>query len=138
MEELMDAQQKSTDNKYKILWLVISTIIGLIVWNLPTPAGLSLEGHKLLSLLAALIILFVKEIVPLPIAMASAGAMIVLLRIGKLEQVWSSYANSVVIFVIGCMMLANIADHVGLTDRIGKFLIAKFGDNLLNFLFFRV
>jgi len=65
--------------------------------------------------------------------MASAGALLVLFGVGELDQVWSSYANSVVIFVISCLMLANIADHVGLTDRIGKFLLANFGDNLLKF-----
>ncbi len=132
----MDTQQKPIYNKSKILWLVISIIIGFIVWNLPTPNGLSIEGHKLISLLASLIIIFAKEIVALPITMASAGAMIILLRIGELDQVWSSYANSVVIFVIACLMLANIADHVGLTDRIGKFLLSKFGSNLLKFSFF--
>ncbi|MFP4457409.1 MAG: SLC13 family permease [Clostridia bacterium] len=137
MADLIDTtQEPKSSNKSKLLWLIITILMGLFIWKLPTPTGLPVAGHKLLALLASLIILFIKEIIPLPITMATAGAMLVLFGIGELDQVWSSYANSVVIFVIACLMLANIADHVGLTDRIGKFLLAKFGDNLLKFSLF--
>jgi len=136
MGKLIDLYQEKPETVLRVFWLIIAVGVGLIVWKLPISSELPVAGHKLLALLATLVILFVKEVVPLPLAMAFTGAMLVLLEIGSLDQVWSAYANPVVIFVIACLMLGHIADHIGLTNRIGKFLLARFGNNLLKFSLF--
>ena len=122
-------------NKTQI-WIIIAVCAALFVWLLPTPEGLTAEGHRFLALLISLIILFLTEALPLPVTMGGAGAMIIMLRIGELEQVWEAYAHPVVFFVIGCLMLANIAEQVGLTRRLGNLLLKYCGNNVVKFSFF--
>ncbi len=118
------------------LWIILSVLIGFIIWSFPTPEGLTIEGHKFLALLASLIVLFVKEMIPLPITMAAAASFIVLLNISEINFVFSAFADPVVFFVLGCLMLANIADHVGLTNRLGNFLLKHCGNNVVTYSFF--
>ncbi len=117
------------------IWIIIALLVGIIVWLLPAPEGLPVEGHRFLSLLAAMIILFLTEAIPLPVTMGWGGAMIILLGIGEVEQVWTSFAHPTVFFVIGCLMLANIAEQVGLTKRLGNILISFSGSNVIRFSF---
>jgi len=140
MDETVKTIVKKENDKLKFTkkhtWIITAMLAGLIVWFLPNPEGLSIVGHRFLSLLVTLIILFLKEALPLPVTMGGAGAMIVLLRIGELQQVWTAYAHPVVFFVIGCLMLANIAEQVGLTRRLGNFLLKHCGNNVVKFSFF--
>ncbi len=140
MDETAKTIVKKDQNKLeftkKHIWLIIAILAGVIVWLLPNPEGLSVEGHRFLSLLVTLIILFLTEALPLPVTMGGVGAMIVLFNIGELQQVWTAYAHPVVFFVIGCLMLANIAEQVGLTRRLGGFLLKHCSNNVVKFSFF--
>ncbi len=135
-ENLAGRGRKFTGLGKKQLWIVFALLVGLIsFYGFSTPAGLSVEGHRFLALLSGLIILFITEALPLPITMGGAGALIILFGIGETEQVWTSYAHPVVFFVIGCLMLANIAEQVGLTRRLGNFLLKNSSTNVVKFSF---
>lgn len=122
------------DNK-KYLWLAVAAAVGIGVWSLPTPAGLSENGHLYLALLAALLVMFLTEPISLPMVMATSGVGLVLLKIGTAGEVWAGYANPVVFFVIGCLMVAIVAENVGLTDRLGRAILRLTGTNVVRFSF---
>ncbi len=131
-----ELEKETSTSKRRTAIIVGAVLVGFIVWLLPTPVGLSPEGHRFLSLLVFLIIMFLTEAIPLPVTMAGAGAGLILMGIGEVGSVWTAYAHPVVFFVIGCLMLANIAEQVGLTRRLGNILLRRCGNNVVKFSFF--
>ncbi|MCK8825580.1 SLC13 family permease [Fuchsiella alkaliacetigena] len=134
--EVSEEEETELAESKRGFWLLIALLVGIAVWLLPRPSGLAVQGHKYLALLAALIVLFVTEAFPLPVVMGGAGGALILFEIGELEQVWTSYAHPVVFFVLGCLMLANIAEKVGLTKRLSNILLRYCGTNVVRFSFF--
>lgn len=118
-----------------LLMIALAVGVGVAVWALPTPEGLSEKGHTYLALLSALLIMFLTEPIPLPMVMASSGLAMVILGIEKVKVVWANYANPTVFFVIGCLMIAIIAEHVGLTERLGRLILRHTGTNVIRFSF---
>lgn len=119
----------------RIIWLLVAATVGLVIALLPTPEGLSPEGHLYLALLAALLIMFLTEPIPLPAVMVCSGLGLVFLGIGCSREVFPLYGHRVVFFILGCLMLAVIAEKVGLTDRLGKALLRMAGTNVIRFSF---
>jgi sodium-dependent dicarboxylate transporter 2/3/5 len=117
------------------LMLLSALAVGVIVYSLPTPDALPQTGHLYLALLAGLLILFLTEPVPLPLVMVISGMGMILLGIGDAKDVWAGYANPVVFFILGCLMLAIIAEKVGLTDRLGRYILGFAGTNVVKFSF---
>ncbi len=79
--------------------------------------------------------MFLTEPIPLPFVMVFSGLSLILLGIGERAIVWSGYAHSVVFFILGCLMIAIVAEHAGLTVRLGKFFLKVAGTNVLRFSF---
>ncbi|MBU4532395.1 MAG: DASS family sodium-coupled anion symporter [Eubacteriales bacterium] len=119
----------------RLMLICVSVFVGIAIFMLPTPAGLSETGHMYLALLAALLIMFLTEPVPLPIVMVISGISLIVFGIGETRAVWAGYAHPVVFFVLGCLMVAIVAESVGLTDRLGRFILRYTGTNVIRFSF---
>ncbi len=119
----------------QIGWFGLALAAGGLVWALPAPEGLRAVGHRYLALLTSLVVMFVTEPVPLPLIMAAGGCGLALLGIGTPERIWTAYAHPVVFFVLGCLMMANVAERVGLTRRLGRLLVRHCGTNVVKFSF---
>lgn len=118
-----------------LLLVLVSVAVGVVVYLLPTPEGLAPQGHAYLAMLAALLIMFLTEPLPLPLVMVISGLSMILLGIGTHGEVWAAYAHPVVFFILGCLMVAVVAEKVGLTDRLGKFILRHSGTNVVRFSF---
>ncbi len=134
-EASVEAQSQSQSLQKRLLWIGVAAAIGIFVYSLPTPAGLSAKGHIYLALLSALLVMFLTEPLPLPMVMTVSGIGLITFNIGDAKTVWTGYANPVVFFVLGCLMIAIVAEHVGLTDRLGNFLLRLTGTNVVKFSF---
>lgn len=119
----------------RVMCVIAAFALGFAVYMLPAPEGLSNTGHMYLALLAGLLILFFTEPVPLPLVMVLSGMALILTGIGETREVWAGYAHPVVFFVLGCLMTAIVAEKVGLTDRLGKFILRYTGTNVVKFSF---
>ncbi|MCL0041745.1 DASS family sodium-coupled anion symporter [Peptococcaceae bacterium] len=117
------------------LLILLAVAVGIVIYSLPTPEGLPEIGHLYLALVAALLILFLTEPIPLPLVMVISGIGMIVLGIADREAIWTAYASSVVFFILGCLMLAIIAEEVGLTERFGRFLLKIAGTNVIRFSF---
>lgn len=137
--EVVVAQEKATGPgmtmQKRVLLLLLAAAVGIAVFMLPTPEGLSEKGHMYLALLAALLILFLTEPISLPMVMVTSGLGLMILGIGDVKTVWAGYANPVVFFVLGCLMVAIVSEQVGLTERLGKFILRYAGTNVVRFSF---
>jgi len=63
------AGMKSPNYAYK--WILISLVVGALIWMLPTPEGLSVEAHRFLALLATVVLLWTSEAIPIGVTLSS-------------------------------------------------------------------
>jgi sodium-dependent dicarboxylate transporter 2/3/5 len=115
----------------KVRAVMAAVAVGVLVFLLPRPAGLPQTGHAYLALLVSLLILFVTEPLPLPLIMVLSAVALILFGIGDTNEVWASYANPVVFFVLGCLMIAIVAEKVGLVQRLSRFMLRYAGTNVV-------
>ena len=97
--------------------------------------GLSPKGKRFLAVLAMLVFLFVAEPIPLEITAICIGVFLVIMGIGDVKDVWAPYMNPVVVFVMCCLIFAISLDKVGLTKRLGYFIVKKAGNSVTRFTF---
>ena len=109
--------------------------MGLSKVNVDYVDGLSPKAKRFLSVLAVLVILFVVEPIPLEITAVLIGASLVILGITDVKGAWAPYMHPVVIFIMCCLIFAIALDKVGLTKRLGYYIIKKAGNSVTRFTF---
>lgn len=97
--------------------------------------GLSPVAKRFLAVLAVLVFLFVAEPIPLEITAICIGAFIVIMKIGDASAAWAPYMHPVVVFIMCCLIFAVSLDKVGITKRLGYFIIKRGGNNVTRFTF---
>ena len=108
---------------------------GLSEVNVDYVDGMSPKAKRFLSVLAVLVILFVVEPIPLEITAVLIGASLVMLGITDVKGAWAPYMHPVVIFIMCCLIFAIALDKVGLTKRLGYYIIKKAGNSVTRFTF---
>ena len=92
--------------------------LGLGVWLIPRPENLTPEGHRLLALLIAVVVLWVTEAVPIGVTALAAGAGLILFNIQSSEAAWAPFASPAVMFVLMIIMFGVVLTEVGLANRV--------------------
>ena len=85
---------------------------------MPSPNGLSPEGHRTLIILAVALILIISESIPLPAVAILILIMEVILGIDTADGVASSFMSDAVFFIMGSLMLAVALVNQGLDKRL--------------------
>ncbi|KPA18131.1 anion transporter [Candidatus Magnetomorum sp. HK-1] len=97
--------------------------------------GLSPKGKRFLAMLIVLIFLFVVEPIPLEITAICIGVFLVVLGITDVKNAWAPYMHPVVVFIMCCLIFACALEKVGLTKRLGYYIVRKAGDSVVRFTF---
>jgi sodium-dependent dicarboxylate transporter 2/3/5 len=97
--------------------------------------GLSPMGKRFLAMLVVLIFLFMIEPVPLEITAVCIGVFLVVLQVSSVKEAWAPYMHPVVVFIMCCLIFAISLDKVGLTKRLGYFIIKRAGSSIIKFTF---
>lgn len=134
IEEHAEAAEKST--KSIILSIAIAFAVGIAIALLPTPQGLSSEGHKFLALLATVIILWVAEAIPVGVTALIVGGGLILFKIQPTAKAWEAYASPAVMFVLMIMMFGVILNEAGVAKRILYAILKVAGTNVKKLSFF--
>jgi len=123
-EEVTIPKNKIKDSfKRNIFFILLAFLILLIIYFLPTPDGLSNDGKIMIGVLLVAAILWITE--PIPLAVSGLLIMIIqpLLSIMPPAEVFASFGNQAVFFLIGAFILASAIEKHGLHRRIAlKFL----------------
>ncbi|WP_028573939.1 SLC13 family permease [Desulfonatronovibrio hydrogenovorans] len=128
IEEHPEAPRQS--GKSIIIKCSIAVLLGLLVYALPTPDNLSIEGHRLLALLVTCLILWTTEAIPIGItALCVGGGMIMFDIVGR-NDAWTPYANPAVMFVLMIIMFGVVLNEVGLARRLMYHLLRLAGTNV--------
>jgi sodium-dependent dicarboxylate transporter 2/3/5 len=116
-------------------WLIITFFLSIVLFYLPTPEGLSSEGHRTLIIVIATLILIVSESIPLPAVAILILIMEVTLGVDSPDGVAASFMSDAVFFIMGSLMLAVSIVHQGLDKRLALAIINVTGNKTFNITF---
>ncbi len=92
-------------------WLLIIAILGVLMYQLPYPDGISPSGYRTLILSIIVISLIITEPVPLPGVALLIAVLEVVFHIAPPAEVAKSYMNDSVFFIMGSLMMAVAIIH---------------------------
>ena len=116
-------------------WLIITFFISVVLFYLPTPEGLSSEGHRTLIIVITTLILIISESIPLPAVAIIILIMEVTLGVDSPDGVAASFMSDAVFFIMGSLMLAVSIVHQGLDKRLALAIINVTGNKTLSITF---
>jgi sodium-dependent dicarboxylate transporter 2/3/5 len=104
--------------KSSYVFVLVAFFMVFLSYVLPTPAGLTREGQVMIGILAMAALLWITE--PIPLAVTSLLIMILqpLLGVIPAGDVFASFGNKAVFFLIGAFILAAAIEKHGLHRRI--------------------
>jgi sodium-dependent dicarboxylate transporter 2/3/5 len=136
-------EQFSFDKPLKIdnrpLWLILvdktaryQVLVGLAVLTIiflrfSPPEGLSIEGYRSLVLFGATIFLWISGLLPIAVSALLSMVMLPLLGIMDAKKTYSMFGNEAVFFILGAFILAAAMTGTGLSARLARTMLAKFG-----------
>ena len=106
---------------------VVGLTIGVLL--LPTPEGLSLEGHRALALFVFTGSILALEPAPLPIAALLVPIGQIALSINEARGAFAPFGNPVLFLILGSLFLAEALRKHGLTRRLALYAIIQSGGN---------
>ncbi len=112
--------------KSSYFFMLLAFFIVFLSYVLPTPEGLSHNGQIMIGILIMAAILWVSE--PIPLAVSSLLIMILQPLLGVLPagDVFASFGNKAVFFLIGAFILAAAIEKNGLHRRIALYFLYFF------------
>ena len=99
-------------------WLLLSFLFSVSFFYMPSPDGLSPEGHRTLIIVAVALTLIISESIPLPAVAILILIMEVILGVDTADGVASSFMSDAVFFIMGSLMLAVALVNQGLDKRL--------------------
>lgn len=112
--------------KSSFVFMFLAFFIVFLTYILPTPEGLSQNGQIMIGILIMAAILWVTE--PIPLAVSSLFIMILqpLLGVIPAGDVFASFGNKAVFFLIGAFILAAAIEKHGLHRRLALYFLRFF------------
>lgn len=107
------------------LIIVLALTVGVLL--LPTPEGLTQEGHRALALFVFTGAILALEPAPLPIAALMVPVCQVALGIDQVEGAFAPLGSPVVFLILGSLFLAEALRKHGLTRRLALYAIVRSG-----------
>lgn len=116
-------------NGRDLFFIVVAFSLIPIFYFLPSPSGLSHSGQLMIGILLMAGILWITE--PVPLAITGLLIMIIqpLLGVIPAQEVFSSFGNQAVFFLIGAFILAGAIEKHGIHRRIALKFLSWFGKN---------
>src|SRR5919107_6418674 len=95
---------------------VLASTLFVVLLALPLP-GLTLPAHRLGAVLAAVVILWITEALPLPVTALLGPATCVVLGVAPAREVFAPFADPLMFLFIGAFILARAIFLHGLDRR---------------------
>ncbi|QXD23311.1 anion permease [Opitutia bacterium ISCC 51] len=99
----------------------------LLVFFLPVSDSLSVEGHRLMALSIACLILWVTEAIPIPVTSILAIGGQALVGSATLRQAAGNFISPVFFFVLAMFLFAAVVRETKLDSRFAHWLLSKSG-----------
>lgn len=110
-------------------WFLIAAFVVTVILSLEPPAGLTRSGQEALALLAAVVILFISEPIPLPGIILFIAIYQVIMGLGTPNEVAKSFMHDAVFFIMGALMIGVALTKQAIGKRLILLVIDKVGSN---------
>ena len=121
------------ENNGKMLCIrgLICIAIGVILWFLPLPEGVSPQAWHLLAIFVATIAGFILQPLPIGATAVIACTLLVVLRVMKADEALAGFSNTTIWLIVSAFMFAEGFIRTGLGKRIAYVLLSRFGSSTL-------
>lgn len=126
IQQPLQASVRKVFDLRRMLYVLTLTIVVLL---LPTPEGLSPEGHRALALFVFTGSILALEPAPLPIAALMVPIAQIALGISVASEAFSPFGTPVLFLILGSLFLAEALRKHGLTRRLALYAILRSGGN---------
>lgn len=113
-------------------WLLITVVVITALYHLPYPETLSRAGYRSILIVITVIILIVKDAVPLPSIALLIAVLQVSFAIAGPTEVARSYMSDAVFFIMGSLMLAVAIVRQGLDARLTLAILSITGSRVIS------
>lgn len=116
-------------NRKDIFFIILAFSLIVIFYFAPTPNGLTHDGQVMIGILLMAAVLWITE--PIPLAVTGLLIMIIqpLLHVIPPNDVFSSFGNQAVFFLVGAFILAGAIEKHGIHRRIALKFLSYFEKN---------
>lgn len=115
----------------KQMRIFIILLVGCVIWFAPVPEGLSVQALRLFAIIAATIVGYILQPVPMGAIGLTAVVACVLTKTTTLSEALSGYSNSTIWLIVAAILFARGFINSGLGTRIAYMLIRKLGSSSL-------
>jgi sodium-dependent dicarboxylate transporter 2/3/5 len=116
-DEVEEAGDTGAGNTRRIIGLVLAVLLFGVVLALPFDA-LKPEAHRLAAVMAAVVVLWISEALPLPVTALLGASACVALRVAPAKDVFAPFADPLMFLFIGSFILARAIFVHGLDRRL--------------------
>ena len=111
--------------------IAVAVVVGLVIWVLPVPDGLSLEAWRLFAIFFTTILLVLIQ--AMPIFPASLLGMVAALFTGVLrpDQAYAGFSKDFILLIVAAFLVARAVIKSGLGRRIAFHVIRRLGRSTL-------
>lgn len=110
-------------NRYALM--AVSFALFGIVLALPTPEGLSPEGHRAGAVFVLCVLFWVFQVIPLQITSIMAIVLLPLTGVMTSSEAFSLFGNNAVFFILGAFIISAVLVECGLSTRITCLALQK-------------
>ena len=125
----MSSHPQKTKHKHYLQLLVF--FIGIVIWFLPTPDGLSNQAWQLFAIFISAIIAVIINAMPILASAIIAASVAVLTGVMSAKQAYSGFGESFILLIIVAFLIARGVIKSGLGKRIAFLIIKRFGKSSL-------
>lgn len=127
------AKQKLGEPKKEVNWinLAISVAIGVVLWFVPTPAGLETQAWHMFAIFAATIVALIIKPMPMGSIAICAIALCVLTNTTSLKDGLSGFSNTTIWLIVIAFFISRGFIKTGLGSRVAYLFVNKFGKKTL-------
>ncbi|HEU4596637.1 MAG TPA: SLC13 family permease [Pyrinomonadaceae bacterium] len=104
--EVISAPEARFERARRIVGLVLAPAVFTLLLLLPLP-GLKPEAHRLAAVMAAVVVLWISEALPLAVTALVGAAACVVLRVAPAKDVFAPFADPLMFLFIGSFILAR-------------------------------
>jgi solute carrier family 13 (sodium-dependent dicarboxylate transporter), member 2/3/5 len=112
------------DRVRRVLGGVIAPLAFLALLGAPL-SGLSPQAHRLAAVLAAVVVLWISESLPMPVTALLGAAACVVLRVAPAKEVFAPFADPLMFLFIGSFILARAIFLHGLDRRLAYGVLSR-------------
>lgn len=121
---------KNNKNYSPIIGIVLSIITFFILFFMPLPNGMTIEGQKSLAIFVSALIMWVTK--PIPIYQTSIIAILLLPLVGAVENqkvAFGTLGFDIIWLMVAAFVLTSAMSETNLGKRVALTLVTKFGKN---------